>query len=282
MSVYDLSNPWLPALPSTWTTNSLRACSAGNGGNMKRWMGSRVCAALLVLVVSVTSLEEVAAADTGAWPTKAALLAAARAGQFSGLPEVRFDVERETAPLTNSVLHILRQEYGVPTYATGSSAGSTNCMTAAAGNVRRLLTLMTAANIDTLSPRLPTFTREVNTAAQQENIRLESREAGGGWCASKVMGKDKPHPYGAALLQLADEFNQATREYVEAERERRRSAYAQEQEKQQAAQQTQSDAKAKQDADSRAAERQRIEAERARIEADDKRRRQQDKNRVAG
>ena len=52
--------------------------------------------------------------------------------------DVRWKEVREGDTFHESVLHILRQEYGVPTYATGSSAGSTNCMTAAAGNVRRL------------------------------------------------------------------------------------------------------------------------------------------------
>lgn len=249
---------------------------------MNRRKMCRSLAAVVALTLAPTLAAWAAAAGPGNWPTKAALLAAARAGTFAGLPEVRVDVERETAPLTDSVLHILRQEYGVPTYETGIDGGPFNCRTSAALKVRGLLTIVTEANIDTLSDRPPAFARDRYDDVVQRQVRDEMLNAGLGLCATKVMGKAQPHPYAAALQKLAQEFNDATSEYVEAERERRRSAYAQEQAKQQAAQRAQADARARQEAEAQAAERQRIEAERARIEAENKRRRQQDKNRVAG
>ena len=216
------------------------------------------------------------------WPTKAALLDAARRGEFKGLPEIRVDVETETAPLTNSVIRILRFEYMVPPLTGNGSAGT--CRGAASGEIRRLLKAITTLQIDGLSDKPPTFYRETNISARQQSVQDEMRQLGkgGGWCTTKVLGDEKPHPYGAALSRLAVEFSEATKAYVETERARRVTAYEQEQAQVQAERQGRANVQAQRDADTRAAEQKRISVERARIEAEQIKRQQQEKNRVAG
>ena len=216
------------------------------------------------------------------WPTKVALLDAARRGEFKGLPEIRGDAEKETAPLTNSVIRILRFEYMVPPLTGNGSAGT--CRGAASGEIRRLLTAITNLQIDGLSDKPPTFYRETNVSNSQQNVQTEMRQLGkgGGWCTTKVLGAETPHPYGAALAKLADEFNAATQTYVTAERGRRVAAYDQEQARIQQERQGQANAQAQRDADIRATEQKRISVERARIEAEQIKRQQQEKNRVAG
>ena len=216
------------------------------------------------------------------WPTKAALLDAARQGVFKGLPEIRVDVEKETTPLTNSVIRILRVEYMVPPLPGNGSMGT--CRGAASSEIRRLLTGITNLHTQGLSEKPPAFYRETDTSGSQQNLLVEMRQLGkgGGWCTTKVLGDEKPHPYGLALSKLADEFNAATKEYVEAERGRRVAAFDQEQARVQAEQQGRANAQAQRDADIHAAEQKRIASERARIEAEQIKRRQQEKNRVAG
>ena len=216
------------------------------------------------------------------WPNKVALLDAARRGEFRGLPEIRSEVEKETAPLTNSVIRILRFEYMVPPLSGNDSIGT--CRGAASEEIRRLLTGITNLQIQGLSDTPPNFYRETNVSSSQQNIELEMRKLGtaGGWCVTKVLGVDKPHPYGAALSKLALEFSAATKAYVEAERALRVATYAQEQAQLQAERQDRANAQAQRDADTRAAEQKRISGERARIEAEQIKRQRLEKSRVAG
>lgn len=216
------------------------------------------------------------------WPTKAALLDAARRGVFKGLPEIRVDAEKETAPLTNSVIRILRIEYLVPPLAGNASLGT--CRGAVSGEIRRLFTGITDLHTQGLSETPPAFYRETNTSGSQQNVLNEMKQLGkgGGWCTTKVLGVENPHPYGSALAKLADEFSAATKAYVDDERGRRVAAYDQEQARVQAERQGKANAQAQREADMRAAEQKRISSERARIEAEQIKRQQQEKSRVAG
>lgn len=165
------------------------------------------------------------------WLTKAALLEATRRGEFKGLPEIRVDPEKETAPLTNSVIRILRFEYMVPPLTGNGTMGSMTCRSAASNEIRRLFTAISDLQMQGLSEKPPTFYRETNTSGAQQNIAIEIRQLGkgSGLCTSKALGVEKPHPYGEALSKLAHEFNAATKAYVDDERSRRVAAYDQEQ-----------------------------------------------------
>ena len=214
------------------------------------------------------------------WRTKEELLAAARNGEFRGLSEVRVNQATETAPLTDSVIHILRHEYEVPTLATGKTAGSMDCRSQASEEIRRLLTSITALHFATLSDRPPAFYRNAPTAALEQDIQrsLAGLGKGGGLCSTKVMGVERPHPYGAALRQLADEFGNATKEYVESQRAERKAAYDEQQARIAAEAKAKADADAKAVAAAKAAEQARIDAERARIQ----KQQQQQQSRVSG
>ena len=218
------------------------------------------------------------------WLTKAALLEATRRGEFKGLTEIRVDAEKETAPLTNSVIRILRLEYQVPPLTGNGTMGSLTCRSAAQNEIRRLFTAITDLQMQGLSDKPPTFYRETNAAGSQQNIAIEMRQLGrgSGLCTTKILGVEKPHPYGEALAKLADEFNAATKAYIDDERGRRVAAYDQEQARVQADRQVKANAQAQREADLRAVEQKRIATERARIEAEQIKRQQQEKNRVAG
>lgn len=210
------------------------------------------------------------------WATKAALLDAARNGEFRGLPDIRVNMAEQTMQLTESVFQILRNEYGVPPVPGSSSGGFGTCRASADSEVRRLLTAITALSVQTLSDKPPTFLRDINSAQYQQDIRMQMSRLGegGGYCKTRAMGMEKPHPYGAALAELAVEFDKATTEFVEAERARRVASYQAEQTRIRSEQTAQAERQ-------RAAEQQRIDAERARIEADQQRR-QQAKPRISG
>ena len=214
------------------------------------------------------------------WRTKAELLAAVRDGEFRGLPEIRVNQAEQTAPLTDSVIHILRHEYGVPTLSTGKTAGSMTCRSQASEEVRRLLTSITALHFATLSDKPPTFYKDAPTQSLEQTIQmsLKSLGMGDGLCSTKVMGVEHPHPYGAALRQLADDFGSATKDYVESQRATRKADYDAEQARIVAEQKAKADADAKLAAEARAAEQARIDAERARIQ----KQQQQQQGRIAG
>jgi hypothetical protein len=218
------------------------------------------------------------------WHTKAELLEAARNGEFRGLPEIRVNADQAAAPLTDSVIHILRAEYAVPTLDTGKTAGSMTCRSEASEEIRRLLTAITALQIATLSENPPAFYADAPTQGMEQNIRisLNGLGKGDGLCSMKVMGVEHPHPYGAAMRQLADEFGSATKEYVENQRTTLKAAYEDEQARVAAEQKAKADAAAKQVAAEKAAAQARNDAERARIQADQKRQQQQQQSRVAG
>jgi hypothetical protein len=211
------------------------------------------------------------------WQTKAELLDAARSGEFRGLPDIRVNAAAQTAPLTNSVIHVLRTEYGVPTLATGKTAGSMDCRSQASEEVRRLLTAVTALHVATLSDMPPTFYRDVPAQPLEQNIKMSLRGlgSGDGLCSTKVMGAERPHPYGAALLQLADEFGAATKEYVQTQRATLKAAY-------EADLRAKAEAEAKRQAEADAATQAKIDAERARIEQQQQKQKQQQQGRIAG
>lgn len=250
----------------------------------------RINACLAVLVISTASTGQglpvpalAAPAMTGTvavpWPTKASFLAAARNGDFKGLPEMRGDLEESMAPLVASVMQILRNEYGVPPL-----PADRQCARAAAGEVFRLLTMLTGAATASMSDRPPDFIREPNTRQFADQIRIVVPQlgTGGGWCEVKTLGQLKPHPYGAAFHRLADDFKAETEAWVVADRQRLKQAYAAQLDTDRAAADKQRADKQRTDADQRAVEQKRIDSERARIDGDQKRRQQQDKNRVAG
>lgn len=234
-----------------------------------------MAAACVALVVAAPAAHAQADSAASTQPTKAALMAAARAGQLGGLHEVRGDLERATTNLTAAVLLILRNEYGVPPL-----PADRQCERAAAAEVRELFRYQVAASSETLSSRPPDFRAEVNRQQMAEQYRSVAARVGtgGGWC--EVGGR--PHPYGAALLKLAQEFGEANAQWVESERASRKKGYEDEQARLRAEAERQAAEKQRAEAERQAAERRRIEAERARIEADEKRRREQQKNRVSG
>ena len=237
----------------------------------------KVVLGVVVLVAALTCLP--CQAQAPQWPTKAVLLDAARAGAFAGLPEVRFDVERAVEPLTDSILQILQREYSTPPL-----PNDRQCRRSAASEVHRLLDAVTRVTVATLSNRPPSFVQEANLQPVLQEIRsLRARAGtGGGFCEIERMGSRQPHPYGAALLKLSDEFEKATSDWVEAERARRKSTYEEAQSRERAALAGQQADRDRVEAERKAAEQKRIDAERARIEADEKRRREQEKKRTAG
>lgn len=217
------------------------------------------------------------------WPTKLEFLAAAKNGEFRGLPDIRVNPEQETEPLTRSVLYILRNEYQVPPLPLERNYGSRNCATMAAEEIRRLLTAITAQHVGNLTQRPPLFFRDDASISYTDETRRRLTTAGSDYmCSTKVMGVERPHPYGAALARLAEEFNTATQAYVESERQRRISAYAQQQSRLQAEQKAADDARAQREAEARAAQQKRLDTERQRIETEQKRKQQAEKSRVSG
>ena len=212
------------------------------------------------------------------WPTKAALLAAASAGEFAGIPRSG-DADAQTDLLAASVLYVLQKEYGVPPL-----PNDRQCARGAASEVKYLLSSVLTYSNAGLSNRPPEFSTNINVEPIAENLRSQIKRAGtgGGWCEVEVNGSRRPHPYGAALLSLADEFAKSSDRWVDAERLARQKAYATRVATQKAEDDQKLAERQRADAERRATEQQRIDTERSRIEADQKRRQQQDKNRIAG
>ncbi len=212
---------------------------------------------------------------TGDWPSKAALLDAARAGSFNGIPHLRLNLlpgaEKEMAPFFLSVKTILHLEYGVPAFPEWPG----QCRSEFVNQVTALFQDVVQANLSVLSDRPPEFT---NTQASDQSgairDRLKNLQRPGSYCDRQVLGQWRAHPYKAAVPQLLTEFGKAQAEWVIAEHRRRKDSYAAEQQRQQ------TEASERQTRQ-REAEQKRIETERARIEADQKRR-QQDKPRISG
>jgi hypothetical protein len=150
-----------------------------------------------------------------------------------------------------------------------------DCRSQASEEIGRLLTSITALHIATLSDKPPAFYRDAPTAALEQDIQLSLRSLGkgGGLCSTKVMGVERPHPYGAALRQLADDFGIATKEYVESQRTTLKADY-------EAQQKAIAEAEAKRKAEADAAQQARINAERARIQQQQQQ--QQQQGRISG
>ena len=214
------------------------------------------------------------------WSTKAAFLEATRNGEFAGLPNIRVNQEEAMAPLTESVIHILRTEYQVPPLQKGREMGLGTCRGQVASEIRRLFTDLTAYELASLTDRPPTFQRATESRGYPASIATEvaGLGRGGGYCTTTVMGVEKRHPYGVALRSLADDFLDATATYVDAERGRRVTAYREAQARIAAEQRAKAEAQAKRVA----AEQQRIDAEHARIQADQQKRQQQEQSRIGG
>lgn len=212
-------------------------------------------------------------AGPGNWPTKAALLDAARQGAFNSIPTMRLSVpgaERDMAPFYMSIKAILHDEYGVPAFPEWPGS----CRMEFVNQVTAIFQGLTAANLSVLSDRPPDFINPNPDHADGVRDRLKSLQRPGSYCDTQVQGQWKPHPYKAAVPKLLAEYGRALAEWIQGEISRRQTTYA-------AAQnlkQTEANDKATRQ---RAAEQQHIDAERARIEADQKRR-QKDKARVAG
>lgn len=213
-----------------------------------------------------------AAAERSLWGSKAEFLAAARKGDLSEMAQVTNFGDADFAPVLRSITHILRTDYKVPPLPRDAG-----CDLEYREGTKRFMRNVTLLHTTTLSEKAPTFFRESSAEpAVQESIR--TMERGSGNCDMQVLGKRVRHPYAQALTSLMQEYGQATKEYVEAERTRRKTAYAKEQAQVAAEQRAKADAKAKRDAE----EQERIDAERARVEAEQKRLRDQNKQRVGG
>ena len=206
------------------------------------------------------------------WPSKDALLAAARAGDFVQLNRAS---EADRYKVVDSVQRILTVEYGVPSISRDcyQIGGFTSDVTALFGDIGE-------AYVITLSDQPPTFTNaNVNRSYYVESIRSRLAQMQNPrdptHCDSRSAGRVVPHPYKAALISLVGDYTRATQAYIEAERSRRQAEYREAASRQLQEQQLRQAA-------SRAAEQQRIDSEAARIRAEEQRRAQKEKARVGG
>lgn len=246
-----------------------------------RLIVNKIAAVLAVLVAASLAADFSAAADMRSlpmsmarWPTKAALLEAARQGEFNCIPNLRLNLgsyDEEMAPFTLSVKAILHSEYAVPALPDWKGG----CGLEFVQGVTRVFQNIVQLHVATVTDTPPEFSREVSERGIND-VRndLAQLQRPGGYCDGTSMGRPKVHPYKAAAAQLAQDFSEALSVWADAERKRRQVAYAEDQKQRKA----DSDARA---AKQRAAEQQRIDAERARIQSDEKRR-QQKKPQVAG
>lgn len=88
----------------------------------------------------------------GDWPSKAALLDAARSGSFNGIPQLRLNIpgaDREMAPFYLSIKTILHQEYGVPAFPEWPGS----CRSEFVNQVTALFQDVVQANLAVLSDR---------------------------------------------------------------------------------------------------------------------------------
>jgi hypothetical protein len=222
--------------------------------------------------------------EPGLWKSKAEFLAAARNGDLIKINEVQFP-GKESTPIVISIASILRTDYGVTLpfkeinqKAVDTLAGG-GCIFVFDRDVGEALGSVAKLNAETLSDAPPDF---YNLPSDETIHGVGISQRLGDACDITTLGARKLHPYKAALLKLTDEYGQATKEYVEAERTRRKNAYAEALAKEQAELKASADAQAKKDADARVVEQQGIEAEHVRIEAEEKKREEQNKNRIGG
>ena len=198
------------------------------------------------------------------WSNKQAFLDATRSG---ALADVYRATREEKAKLAASVAHILYTEFQVPPIPQDCRRFE--------DDVSTLLGNIAEANIVSLSDRGPDFVNPNGNGRYHSGIidnRVSELQASSGdFCDQRAMGRSSPHPYKAALVNLAREYAEATKQYVSAERDRRKAVYAQAQQAEIERQQT-----------VRAAEQQRIDAEAARVRAEEQRRTQKERARLGG
>jgi len=235
----------------------------------------------MVLLVALLMLAttQAQAQTTGAdapWPTKAALLAAARKGEFKDYTNEHGDWRTQVQPLVNSVFAVLRSEYGVPPLPQDPA-----CLRSATDEVARSILFVIRGIGDSVTKRPPDFRGEVRFNAELGTI-FRRAGTGGGFCEVQRGSAREPHPYGAAYRELLQEFTNASSEWAKTESEQRKTAHQVQVARDQAAADKVRADQQRAEAERRAAEQQRIDAERARIEADEKRRREADKKRTAG
>lgn len=213
--------------------------------------------------------------EPGLWKSKAEFLAAARNGDLIAIDRVCFSCMKESTPIVVSIASILQTDYGVtmPFEMIHSVSPDAQCMFAFNENVGYALKSITKMNANTLTNEAPDFYKApANDSIKNVELMVQNMQRGTSSCDPTVLGVWKPHPYKAALLKLMDEYGQATKDYIEAERSSRKAAYVNAQTQQQAAQKARDDAQAKQASDARIAEQQRIEAEeKQRVERNKKR-----------
>lgn len=216
--------------------------------------------------------------EPGLWKSKAEFLAAARNGDLIAIDKVLFGGGKESVPIVVSIASILQTDYGVimPFVEYNPEEmghGNDRCMYIFDSKVDYVLKTVTKMHALTLSNKAPDFYKAPSDQSIKDvELMVQNMQRGGDFCDPEVLGVWKPHPYKAALLKLMDEYGQATKDYIEAERSSRKAAYVNAQTQQQAAQKARDDAQAKQASDARIAEQQRIEAEeKQRVERNKKR-----------
>lgn len=243
------------------------------------------------------------------WASKADFLVATRNGDLIAIDRAAYFGSKELTPIAISIASILHADYGVtlPFSLSDLRKGdlqNSGCIQGFERDIDEMLSPVTKMHAQTLSQEPPDFYKAPSNGSTHGVDTAVMFLRRGNNCDQRILGASKPHPYKAALLKLMDEYGQATKEYVEAERERRKVAYVEEQahradvqakrdaeakaarqlaQQQQAKEQkARADAQAKQAADARAAEQQRIEEERTRIQREQKKREEQEKSRIGG
>ena len=197
------------------------------------------------------------------WTTKAAFLQAASQGDLRGL-DARDSLSKEMEPVTNSVLLILKQEYGIPPLPTTNHCQyDTNLL------INRALGYATKLHVGTLTDRGPTF---YSASADSETlipaqIKSTLADLGMGGCATKFLGITKPHPIASAFTSLLNDYGATTKQWVDDERTRRMQDFATQQAQQAAAKEAVVADKAQRDAEAVRLRQQQIE-QKQRAEAD--------------
>lgn len=197
------------------------------------------------------------------WPSKAAFLDDARSGKLLGYNGINLNDERRVG---GSLYAILVSDYGIPLMPR-------DCGVHFTGQATALIAAINRAYEDALTNSPPDFVgRNYNPSRSTQQLEgFKQPFRGASACA--VGGQRQP--YQDAMLSLAEEYQQTTAMYVDAERTRRQMAYQEAQARAQAAQE-------QRQAAARAAEQRKIDAEAARIRADEQRRAQKERTRVGG
>jgi hypothetical protein len=212
-----------------------------------------------------------------AWPTKEALLAATRKGEFVRVTNITYYGDAQFTPLLRSVSYVLASEYRVPPLPSGAQG----CGFQYSDNVLAFMRAINGRHLSTLNNQPPEFYNPPRDSgpAPETLVRRVTDSAN---CDLEIVGMRRVHPYKQALIQFMGEYGQATKDYVDAERQRRQAAYQRQEDQALAEQNRQRDEQARHEATARAAAQKRIDVERARIEADEKRRQDIERSRIGG